>query len=162
MDEPVPLWLLVVFRPVLGGVVAAVPVPVVLPFEYIFVLVELDPRCAVEPVELRPFGGVVAAVPEPVVLPFENILAFVFDPLCAAVPEVLRPAGGVVAAVPVPLVLPFENIGALPVVESAACTANTVAMEKAAAVVVINAFDNFMMYSPGVGLSKMPIGIRHA
>lgn len=81
-------------------------------------------------------------VPEPVVLPVEFMLSVIPD----GVPVEFIVAPVVPEEVPVPVALLVPVVLALLVAESAAwTTANTLAIEKAAAAVVITAFDNFIM-----------------
>ena len=90
----------------------------------------------------------VLPVPEPVVLPVEFML-LVPEPVVLVVPVefiLLVPAPTVPEVVAAPVALLVPVVLALLVVASAAWTAaNTLAMEKAAAAVVMTALDTFMI-----------------
>lgn len=116
------------------------PEPVVLPFEYMFVPeVELpvEPELAVPLVPVPDVAAVPDALPVPCILPLENCLLFVPGavlPALVPVPVLVPAAWGAVT-------LPFEYW-----LESAAwTTAKTLAIEKAAAAVVMMVLDTFMM-----------------
>lgn len=147
-DEAEPLVLLLLEFIESAEVSALEPEPVVLPFEYML-LFEPDAEVPVEPEPLVPVP-VAAAVPDvpealpvPCMVPLENCLLLVAGAVLPALVPVPAPVGFV------PVILPLVNT-LLPVPVGVAgsaawTTAKTLAMEKAAAAVVMIVLDTFMM-----------------